>query len=75
VLQRLMEDIVLEKNQQYVGKVVSVLVEDATHGWCTGNSSEMKRVRFKADASCVGKIFAIEIYKAGEWMLWGRVVQ
>ena len=75
VLQRLMEKIVLEKNQDYVGKKVSVLVEDVSHGWCTGNSREMKRVRFKGDVNCVGKIIVVEVYKAGEWMLWGRAVK
>jgi len=40
--------------------------------WCEGNSSEMKRVRFKGDESCIGKIFEVEVYKAGLWMLFAR---
>ncbi|MBH41379.1 MAG: tRNA (N6-isopentenyl adenosine(37)-C2)-methylthiotransferase MiaB [Candidatus Magasanikbacteria bacterium] len=72
VLQELMEDIVLEKNQQYLNTTVQVLVENEEAGWCTGNSSEMKCVRFKGDASLVGTIVPVSIYKAGMWMLWGR---
>jgi tRNA-2-methylthio-N6-dimethylallyladenosine synthase len=74
VLQHLMEDTVLRKNQRYVDTVVSVLVDSCDDGYCTGNSREMKRVRFKGDASFVGTIVPISIYKADEWMLWGKVV-
>lgn len=72
VLQNLMEEIVLRKNQQYVDKTLSVLVETCEAGWCMGNSREMKRVRFKGDESLIGHIVDIEIYRAGEWMMWGR---
>ncbi len=74
VLQRLMEQTVLRKNQEYVNQQVSVLVEECDGIWCTGNSSEMKRVRFKGNTSLVGKIILVEIYKAEEWMLYGRTV-
>ncbi len=74
VLQELMEDIVKKKNQKYVDTVVSVFVEQSANGWCEGGSFEMKRVRFKGDASLVGQIRPIEIYKAEEWILWGREV-
>lgn len=72
ILQHLMEEIVLEKNQQYIDTTVSVLVEECDGMWCMGNSNEMKRVRYKGGAEDVGKIVPVEIYKAGEWMLWGR---
>jgi tRNA-2-methylthio-N6-dimethylallyladenosine synthase len=72
VLQSLMEQRVEEKNQLYVEKKVSVLVEKSDGVWCEGNSSEMKRVRFKGDESCIGKIFEVEVYKAGLWMLFAR---
>ncbi len=71
VLQKLQEEIVLRKNQSYVGRRVSVLVEECANGWCNGNTREMKRARFKGDESYVGKIVEIEIFKAEEWMLYG----
>lgn len=73
VLQHLMEDMVLKKNQYYIGKVVSVLVERYEHGFCTGNSREMKLVRFKSDEPRIGHIVDVEIFKAQEWMLYGRM--
>jgi len=72
-LQNLMEDIVMKKNKEYIGKIVSVLVEACDEGYCTGNSKEMKRVQFKGDSSYIGKIVDVNIYKTGEWMLWGKL--
>ncbi len=71
ILQNLMEKIVLEKNQKYVGKVVSVLVDDYKNGKCIGNSLEMKRVRFDGKKNMIGKIFDVKIKKAFEWILEG----
>lgn len=73
VLQQGMEEITLRKNQQYIHKTVSVLVDTWKDGWCMGNSREMKRVRFKGDASLVGTVQDTQIFKAQEWMLWGKM--
>ncbi|MFH1286380.1 MAG: tRNA (N6-isopentenyl adenosine(37)-C2)-methylthiotransferase MiaB [Candidatus Magasanikbacteria bacterium] len=70
-LQKLMKEIVLEKNQKYVGKIVSVLVGTHHQGMCAGNSLEMKRVQFGGDESLVGRIIEVKINKAVEWILWG----
>jgi tRNA-2-methylthio-N6-dimethylallyladenosine synthase len=71
VLQNLMEKIVLEKNQKYVGKKISVLVDEYKNGKCIGNSREMKRVRFNGKKNMIGKIFDVKIKKAFEWILEG----
>src|SRR3989338_3871832 len=71
-LQTIMEQTVLKKNQAYVGQTVSVLVDQHAHGFCLGNSSEMKRVRFHGEASQVGTIQPVEIFQAEEWILHGR---
>ena len=73
VLQALMEETTYRKNQAFVGRTVSVLVDTFEGGWCTGNSSEMKRVRIKGDESMIGKIVEAQVFKAETWMLWGRV--
>ncbi len=72
VLQRLMEETVLKKNQKYVDQIVSVLVEKWDGIWAEGNSKEMKRVRFKSEENLVGKIVNVEVYKAEQWMLYAR---
>ncbi|PIR04441.1 MAG: tRNA (N6-isopentenyl adenosine(37)-C2)-methylthiotransferase MiaB [Candidatus Magasanikbacteria bacterium CG11_big_fil_rev_8_21_14_0_20_39_34] len=78
VLQKLMEDIVYQKNQKYIGQTVSVMLENATKTatgeWLTGNSEHMKRVRIQGDDSKVGTIQKVKIEKADKWMLWGHIL-
>lgn len=83
VLQELMEDITLKKNQAYVGKEVEVLVErcheaKTTDGtlamFCYGMSRELKLVRFKGDKSFIGKIVNVSINRADTWILEGEVI-
>jgi len=73
-LQNLMEKITLQKNQKYLDKKISVLVDSYEKGVCTGNSSEMKRTSFRGDKSMVGSIVIIKVNKAQEWILWGEMV-
>jgi tRNA-2-methylthio-N6-dimethylallyladenosine synthase len=72
VLQKMMKERVLKKNQKYVDEVVNVLVEECRNDWCSGQSNEMKITRFKGDKTLIGKIVPVEIFKAEEWILWGR---
>jgi len=74
VLQNLMKKITLEKNQKYIGKIVSVLVDEHKNGQCVGNSREMKRVRFPGKKNMVGKIFDVKIKRAFEWILEGTLI-
>lgn len=70
-LQALMEETVLRKNQQYVGRTVEVLVESCEKGLCSGNSREMKRVNFAGNPDMVGALIPVTIDKAVEWILYG----
>ncbi len=72
-VQDLMEKMTYEKNQYYVGKKVSVLVDKCEEGICMGNSHEMKLVQFVGDCGSVGKIVEVEIFEAKEWILKGRM--
>ncbi len=74
-LQRLMEETALRKNQVYVGRSVSVLVESCDKGLCSGNSREMKRVLFRGDDSLVGTIQDVTIDRAVEWILYGNRIK
>jgi len=75
VLQKLMEETVLWKNQQLVGSVKRVLVERVENGLASGNSEDMKLTRFHTnDTSLVGKIVPVRIEKAFEWQLMGQMV-
>ena len=73
VLHGIMEENVKRKNQYYVGREVSVLVERVENGFAYGNSREMKIVRFSSDdISIAGRILPIKIKQALEWQLIGE---
>ena len=73
-LQNLMEEIVLRKNQKYVGREAEVLVENCADGICSGNSREMKVVQFLGDENLIGKICRVKIFEAKEWILKGELL-
>lgn len=80
-LQGVMEEIVLKKNQQYIGSEVEVLVERSEEGflsgkgkvtWLFGQSNEQKLVQCIGDRAHVGTFQKIKILEAKEWVLLGR---
>jgi len=72
-LQSLMEKIALEKNRQFIDRVVNVLVEKSDNGYASGNSHEMKLTRFKNDdTSLVAKIVPVKIKSVKSWVLEGE---
>ncbi len=72
-IQKLMEQITYRKNQKYVGKTVSVLIDKKIKNVYEGNSTEMKRVQFAGTGNYVGKIVDVIIERAGIWMLYGKI--
>lgn len=75
ILQKIMEETVLRKNQKYLGQRVSILVDSAVGGgWLSGNTAEMKMARFMGNLSLNGKIVEAEVYQAEEWILWCKAV-
>lgn len=74
ILQDLMEERVLEKNQAFIGTVVSVLTDSYDKGHCSGTSAEMKRVQWRGSLSDRGTIKQVQIEWAQEWVLYGHSV-
>jgi len=74
ILQDLMKKITYKKNQSYVGKEVSVLVDKFSAGENFGNSAEMKLTSFESDKNFVGKIVKLKIKEADTWLLRGEMV-
>lgn len=75
ILQNLMEEIVLRKNQKYTDQTVEVLVErcvDEEKNIYAGNSREYKLVEFASPSDVIGKIVKVKINKAEMWRLVGR---
>lgn len=70
-LQDLMEKMVYRKNQAYIDKIVSVLIDRVEPSFCEGNSLEMKRVRITGSKAKLGDIIEVKVARAREWMLFG----
>jgi tRNA-2-methylthio-N6-dimethylallyladenosine synthase len=73
-LQVLMEKISLAKNEAFVGKTVSVLVDKVDNGYASGQSHEMKLTRFKCDdPSVLGRIVPVAVTLVKSWVLEGEI--
>ena len=70
-----MTEITLRKNQAYLDQTLEVMVDERGDDWCGGNSREFKRVRFVCDKNLIGKLVNVEIKRALEWILIGRLVK
>lgn len=76
VLQELMEETALRKNQEFKDKTVNVLVEKIQDKWASGNTDEMKLCRFPCDdPSLIGKIVPVKVTLVQEWQLMGNIVE
>lgn len=71
-IQEVMQEIALRKNQAFIGKTVSVLVDKVDNGFASGNTFEMKLARFPSkDPSLVGTIVDMPVKEAKAWVLEG----
>lgn len=74
-LQALMDDTAFRKNQAYLGRTVSVLVDRIENGFASGQSHEMKLTRFPStDNALLGRIVNVNITDAKTWVLTGEIV-
>ncbi|MBI4129000.1 MAG: tRNA (N6-isopentenyl adenosine(37)-C2)-methylthiotransferase MiaB [Parcubacteria group bacterium] len=87
MLQHLMESIVREKNKAYEHSSVEVLIDEVENATTapipqghranvllSGNSREMKRVKFFGPKNLVGSVTSVRILKSQEWILWGEPI-
>ena len=65
-----------EKNQEYLGKVVPVLLEDKSdkENALMGYTDTMKLVNVKADSKYLGKIVNVKITSVKTWSLDGELI-
>ncbi len=75
ILQKIMEDITLEKNEKYLNKKLSVLVDGKDGEYLRGNSKELKIAKFKGDDKLIGEIVDVYINKIQTWNLYGELIK
>ena len=63
-------------NQKYLGKTVSVLIEDKSNkeGYLMGYTDTMKLVNVKCDESYLGRIVKVKITDVKTWSLTGEII-
>ncbi len=74
VLQRLMEETALCKNQVFKNQEIEVLLESWADGILSGHSSELKLVQASGTAALVGKVVKVLIKDPEMWVLRGEIV-
>jgi tRNA-2-methylthio-N6-dimethylallyladenosine synthase len=72
-LNSLLKDISYEKNKEFEGKNVKVLVENYKNGISAGRSEHFKNVKFSSDTDLTGKLVNVNIERAREWLLEGLI--
>lgn len=75
ILQELMEENTLRKNQVYTDKTLKVFVEKVEDEIAYGTSNELKNIRgVNADRLAAGKIKNMHVTKSLTWLLEGEIV-
>ena len=75
-LKKMAESIIEEKNKNYIGKTLQVLVEGKSktnNNIYTGRTETNKVVNFEGEEDLVGKILPIEIISEHMWYLKGKI--
>ena len=74
-LNELVNEYANKKNQEYLGKVVKVLIEGPSEkGNLMGYTETMKLVNVDGKEDLIGKIVDVEITSVKTWSLDGKVV-
>lgn len=75
MLEDLQAVVVAEINQQYLGQVLPILVEDRHKGKWRGRTPQNKLVFFEAEGEWRGEVVDVEITWTGPWSMQGRLPQ
>lgn len=72
-LTKILEKVALEKNQRFINKTISVLVEEKKNGYLLGKSRHFKTVKFKGKKSLIGQFVKVKIVDCFPWGLKGNL--
>lgn len=74
ILTDILKESALEKNKNYIGKEVEVLVDEKKNGFLIGKTRHYKTTKFKSDKNLVGQFAKTKIVNALHWGLKGKLV-
>ena len=75
-LKKLYEEIIAEKNKEYIGIIQEILVEGyskTNDNFLTGRTDSNKVVIFEGDSDLIGKIVKVKIISEHMWYLKGKI--
>jgi tRNA-2-methylthio-N6-dimethylallyladenosine synthase len=72
ILTDTLRETALEKNKNYLGKEIEVLVEKDKNGCLLGKTKNYKTVKFRGDSNLVGQFTKVQITQALPWGLKGE---
>lgn len=75
IINELLKTIALEKNQQFLGDTVNVLVESYADGLCRGRSREFLEVVFPGKKSLIGEEVDVRVTEVQTWLLVGEMTE
>ena len=77
-LKKLYEEIIAEKNKEYIGIIQEILVEGyskTNDNFLTGRTDSNKVVIFEGDSNLIGKIVKVKIISEHMWYLKGKIYE
>lgn len=74
MLQALMEETTLRRNQRFLNRTVTVIVDDCREGICSGYTPELKYTQFLGGSELLGKTVKVKITWVDTWLLRGELV-
>jgi tRNA-2-methylthio-N6-dimethylallyladenosine synthase len=75
ILNKILQEIALEKNKKFIGKEVEVLVEEFKDGFLIGKTRHYKTVKFEGEKNLIGNFVKVKILDALPWGLKGKILQ
>ena len=75
-LKKLYEEVIAEKNKEYIGIIQEILVEGyskTNDNFLTGRTDSNKVVIFEGDSDLIGKIVKVKIISEHMWYLKGKI--
>jgi tRNA-2-methylthio-N6-dimethylallyladenosine synthase len=73
ILTDTLKETALEKNKNYLGEKIEVLVEEDKNGFLLGKTKNYKTVKFRGDSDLVGQFIKVQITQALPWGLKGEL--
>jgi len=73
ILTETLKETALEKNKNYLGKEIEVLVEENKNGFLLGKTKNYRTVKFRGDSNLVGQFIKVQITQAIPWGLKGEL--